>query len=238
MNERYFIRVTWGPRQESLEVCTARAEALLRCMAHCDPTFTQWFDKGRSRGDALKRPITDAAALKKRFSQHRTDVGRKVTKELGFTLGIWNGEKDDESVSLLVSCGIYSTAVSNVCSLTLPAAGPARDRILCAPVLTEIIECMVDAWDPDDGLVGSHQYGDLRSDYAYGSPGIGWLIYISHRLGTVPPLLAPSTITRLGNKGSLITVTPDLFTASNHAHVEAADRVAAALKRAGLLKLE
>lgn len=100
------------------------------------------------------------------------------------------------------------------------------------------MECMVEEWEPDDGLVGSHEYGDLRSDHAYGSPGIGWLIYISHRLGTVPPLLAPTTIMRVGDKGSLITVTPERFTASNPAHVEAADRVAAALKRVGLLKLE
>lgn len=158
-------------------------------------------------------------------------------EELGFNLGIWNGGGDD-SVSLLATCGLYAEGMRNACRLTLPYTGSAGERILRVPILTQLMECMVNAWDPDDGVIGSRHYDDLRPDYVYASIRVGWLIYISHRLGTVPPLLAPTTIMRVGDKGSLITVTPERFTASNPAHVEAADRVAAALKRVGLLKLE
>jgi hypothetical protein len=93
---------------------------------------------------------------------------------------------------------------------------------------------MIDAWDPDWGVIDSDAYQDLRPELMEQIPRIGWLIYTSNRFGRVPLVPAPATVTPFGTQGSLITVTPERFDVRNPAHVEAADRVAAALDAAKL----
>jgi hypothetical protein len=84
------------------------------------------------------------------------------------------------------------------------------------------------------GILDTHPR--LREDVDNLDPYVGWLMYLSKRMGQVPPLLAPASITPIENKGTLIIVTPERYTATNPAHVKAADWVAAALNRAGLRK--
>ena len=64
----------------------------------------------------------------------------------------------------------------------------------------------------------------------------GWVTYLSRRLGRVPPLPAPVRIEPVEDKGSLVILTPERFTASNPEHVALADRVCELLERAGLLQ--
>ncbi|WP_425434244.1 Imm52 family immunity protein [Myxococcus fulvus] len=52
----------------------------------------------------------------------------------------------------------------------------------------------------------------------------------------MPPLPAPVRIESVEDKGTLIVLTPERFTASNPDHVALAERVRELLDRAGLLK--
>jgi hypothetical protein len=65
---------------------------------------------------------------------------------------------------------------------------------------------------------------------------VGWLMYCANRQGRVPPLPAPVRIERVQDKGTLITLTDERFTASNPEHVARAVRVHELLDRAGLLQ--
>ena len=62
---------------------------------------------------------------------------------------------------------------------------------------------------------------------------MGWVTYLSRRLGRVPPLPAPVRIEPVEDKGTLIILTPERFTASNPEHVALAERVRELLDRAG-----
>jgi len=61
-------------------------------------------------------------------------------------------------------------------------------------------------------------------------------MYLSARRGTVPPLPSPVSIELVEDKGTLIILTPERFTAANPEHVALAERVGEVLDRAGLLK--
>ncbi|MDC0714766.1 Imm52 family immunity protein [Stigmatella sp. ncwal1] len=65
---------------------------------------------------------------------------------------------------------------------------------------------------------------------------VGWVLYFSRLRGTVPPLPAPVCIEPVEDKGTLVILTPERFTASNPEHVALAARVHELLDRAGLLR--
>jgi immunity protein 52 of polymorphic toxin system len=62
-----------------------------------------------------------------------------------------------------------------------------------------------------------------------------WVGYCSSRQGRVPPLPAPVRIERVSDKGTLITLSDERFTASNPEHVARVVRVHELLDRAGVL---
>ena len=55
--DSYYAGAYWGPRKETPKECARRAEAFLAALAKIDPAFSRWFELGRSRKEALKRPI-------------------------------------------------------------------------------------------------------------------------------------------------------------------------------------
>ncbi|MGZ3461557.1 MAG: Imm52 family immunity protein, partial [Archangium sp.] len=65
---------------------------------------------------------------------------------------------------------------------------------------------------------------------------VGWLTYLSRRLGTVPPLPAPVRIEPVGSLGWLLVLSPEPMTAHNPEHVAFTARVRDLLDRAGLIE--
>jgi hypothetical protein len=232
MSETYYAGSYWLGRKESAEVCAFRAESFFRLLTRCDPTFTQWFEKAYSREDALKlRFELDATTFLELF-------GREDAQGVkgGFSMNAWNGERSDDDSTLRFSCGSSSQIVPSTCVLRLPAEGPVARRVLSASVLTQVLRAMVLSWEPEWGIVTSHVHRDqvLKATKVGTFPG--WVMYFSHRRGPVPPLPAPVHVEPVEDKGTLIVLTPERFTASNPAHVELANQVAEVLDRAGLLK--
>src|SRR6218665_172164 len=75
--DSYYAGAYWGPRKETPEACARRAEAFLAAIAKLDPAFSRWFEGGRSRQDALKRPIEPVGeALEKRVRRGRVGSSR------------------------------------------------------------------------------------------------------------------------------------------------------------------
>jgi hypothetical protein len=65
---------------------------------------------------------------------------------------------------------------------------------------------------------------------------VGWMMYFSRLRGTMPPLPAPVRIEPVEDKGTLVILTPERFTASNSEHVALAARVHELLDSAGMLR--
>ncbi|MFB1483352.1 immunity 52 family protein [Corallococcus sp. RDP092CA] len=232
--ETYFAGAYWGARKESPEECARRAESFLTALPIIDPSFSRWFQQGKSRKDALARPIEPTCAELAKIVRKGKD---RVVEEIGFRFGAWNGASDDyDGTAFRVTCGGYSERVSNVCLLDLPSRGPNAERVLTAPILSGVVRSMVIAWEPDSAVVMSSPQLQAGAKGDPPSRWIGWITYVARHRGAVPSLPAPVHIEPVEDKGTLIVLTPERFTVRNPEHVALAERVRELLEQGGLLK--
>jgi hypothetical protein len=181
-------------------------------------------------------------ALERMFSEGRTrnDEGG-IIDDLGFRLsadnGMWPGTRQREFVGIGLKCGGYADSMGpNVCVLNLPSAGDAMEHVVRASMLTNILRAMIMAWEPERCFATSHAHRELVNVRAGVGTFVGWLMYFPRQLGSVPPLPPPVHVEPVEDRGSLVILTPERFTASNPEHVSLAARVHEVLSHAGLLK--
>ncbi|WNG41136.1 hypothetical protein F0U61_51120 [Archangium violaceum] len=232
--DSYYAGAYWGPRKETPEECARRAEAFLAAVADIDPSFSRWFEQGRSRKDALKRPIAPSPAALEKLIRRGKD---RQFEDIGYSVWAWNGEPDDyDACGFDFKCGGYCEGLSNRCVVNLPTRGPNAERVLSVPVLTGLVRSMALAWEPDSAIATSTMHRDAVSPEGIAETFVGWIMYIPHRRGSVPPLPAPVRIEPVEDKGTLIVLTPERLTAENPEHVELGQRVHELLNKAGLLR--
>ena len=238
MQDKYYMGAYWGPRQETASECARRAELFFHMLARCDSSLTQWYRAGKGFPKELPGyPLRPQVEELEEFLQKgriRTDVDREVIEDLGFSQMVWNSKKDATDIRLV--CGGYSPWGSpNICLLNPPRQGTVRERLLRVPVLTEVLTSMATAWDPDFAIVSSTEMVRLVQKQK-GEVRVGWLTYLSRRLGKLPPLPAPVRIEPVGALGWLLTLSPEPMTASNPEHVAFTSRIRELLDRAGLIE--
>ena len=235
MNETYYAGTYWGPRKETQEACARRMEVFLRQLGGVAPPFARWFQPGKSRSDALMRPIEPSATELEQLVRRGKD---RVVEEIGFRIEGWNGVDEDHAASSFrVTCGSYALRVNNACAFTLPNRGPQADQVLTASVLSRLLRASAVAWEPDWGVAASHTHGKLIDPRSVkGAPRVGWVMYLANHWGTVPQLPAPVRTEPVEGRGTLIILTPERFTAANAEHVELAEQVREALDQAGLMR--
>lgn len=242
MIETYYAAVYWGARQEPAEACGKRAQIFFEKMTRCSPSFARWFGPPISRKKAPEPLDLSAPALERMFSQDRVrNDGGGIIEDLGFRLsadnGMWPGTRQREFSRIGIKCGGYADSMGpNSCVLNLPSAGEAREQVIRASMLASVLRAMVVAWEPEWGVVTSHAHLELLPRPAIVGTFIGWLMYLPRQLGPVPPLPPPVRVEPMEDKGSLVILTPERFTASNPEHVALAARVHEVLSKAGLLK--
>ncbi|WP_375760342.1 immunity 52 family protein [Corallococcus exercitus] len=231
MNEKYYVGAYWPGRVESVESYARRAEVFFRLLGPAEPTFNRWFEKAGSRAAALRHPVVpDEESLLKLFGKkYRND-------EASVSFSAWNGEPDGASTGVRLACGSTSELLGDLCVMDLPAGGEARERILTAPVLSQTLRAAALAWDPEWGVATSTAHRDRVSEFAVPGTFVGWVTYLSRRLGAVPPLPSPVRTEWIEDKGTLIVMCPERFTVSKPEHLALAEQVQDLLNRAGLLK--
>ncbi len=230
--DTYYAAVCWGDRVESAEACARRAETFFHLLSRCDADFTRWFEQADSRKKALQLQFEPTCETFLRFFKRR---GYRLGK-IGFSFGAWTGQEGRERGGMVsFTCGYEAVGGANNCLLELPEEVPGTERVLTVPVLTEVVRAMVVAWEPDYGGVFSEAYQQAREE-PVGQPYTGWLMYLSHRRGRVPPLPEPVRVEPVEDKGSLLILTPERFNGHEPRDVALADEVRAELDKAGLLK--
>ncbi|MBN1205921.1 MAG: immunity 52 family protein [Myxococcaceae bacterium] len=238
--EVHYVGAYWGARREDAGECARRAELFFQMLAQCDASLGQWYRKGRAARGSPGHPVRvdDREELKKLLlhGRNRADLDSSVIDDLGFSLHVWSQRPDAKATTLDITCGVYTEWVSNVCLLHPPREGEVAERMLSATALGQVLASMALAWDPDWGVASTTHAMELIPKAQKGDARVGWITYFAHRRGTVPPLPAPVRIEPVGSLGTLITLTPERFTASNPEHIALGLRVRELLDRAGLLR--
>ena len=234
--ESYYAGAYWGPRKEKPGECAKRLQIFLDNLPTVDPIFSHWFRQGRTRKDALSKPIKpDHKALEESL---RRSVDRHF-KNLGCSIWAWNGvcvDYDDSGFN--IQCGGYFEHLSNVCVFKLPTRGPHADRILTGHTLARLVKSMVLAWEPESAISTSTVHREMVTDRAGADTFVGWVMYFPLSQGPIPLLPEPVRTEPVEGRGTLVILTPERFTAANPEHVALAARVQELLRSAGLLRPE
>lgn len=231
MEESYYIGSYWLARPESAEACAQRSELFLRLLSGVDPAWNGWNDVAAPDDSARLLVSPDAATFTRMFRNKEYRDGKD-----GCQFCFWVGDTREEATSVTVRCGSANQWLSSACSVSLPETGPVSERVLTAPIMTEVLRAMALAWEPECGVATSHAHVEMVTNRPKAGTFVGWVMYFSRQRGTVPPLPAPVRIEPVEDKGTLVILTPERFTASNPEHVALAARVHELLDKAGLLR--
>ncbi|MBN1203326.1 MAG: immunity 52 family protein [Myxococcaceae bacterium] len=231
MRETYYVGSYWLARPESAEACARRAERFFHLLGRCDPAWTRWYETADSFEEARELQFTtDAANFLALFAE------RQKRNADDFSFWLWAGDNLQEASGVRGTCGSSSLRVPSSCVLEPHTRGPNAERMLAAPVMTEVLRAMTLAWEPEWGVATSYAHQEMITKGDFPDTFVGWVMYFSRLRGTVPPLPAPVRIEPVEDKGTLVILTPERFTASNPEHVALAARVHELLDRAGLLR--
>ncbi|ATB44275.1 hypothetical protein CYFUS_009762 [Cystobacter fuscus] len=234
MSESYGAGAYWGRRPESVEECARRAETFFRLMAECHPNYARWYEQSNSIRKALQLGFEPTRETFVRF------FGRKKYQSGndGFHFSAWTGrEKQDQGGMVMFNCGSKAEFSPNVLRLFFPTEPLGHERMLSSPVVSGIMRAMAVAWEPEWALATADGLWDQLSNGSRLGCFIGWMTYFSRERGEVAPLPAPVRVEPVGDKGTLVILTPERLTPSNPEHVALARRVQTLLEEQGLLRL-
>ncbi|HZH13954.1 MAG TPA: Imm52 family immunity protein [Archangium sp.] len=230
--EPFQLGAYWAGRRESAEACARRVEELFQQLGRIDPAYARWFEYAYSRKHSLQLPFEPTAeAFLGFFKRRKYRLDREV-----FTFEAWTGqEQRGHGGKLNFVCGSTSPSYANGCLLHLPREEPAASRVLALPVLKQVVRAMVRTWDADGCAVIAEGDRVTKRALEDGRPCVGWLTYIAHRCGSLPPLPEQVLVEPLEDQGTLILLTPERFSLEKPKHVALAQSVRERLEQAGLM---
>jgi hypothetical protein len=241
MSESHYVGAYWGNRKETAEQCAQRLESLLKGLSLAGEAFSQWYEKGHSAKEALRREVrTDKDSLKGLLERGRSrrDSNGGVMEDLGFSLSIWNGSTDAES-DLIVHCASWASTpavwIPNSCVLNLPSDGPDSDRFRNVDTLVTLVDSIVRAFEPERAVVTSEDDRDIVSNANPGARMVGWLTYVDASRDRLPRLPPGVRVVSMGDSGSLIIATESLSAVDSSKLESDLTQIESALTGAGLL---
>ena len=220
----------WPPRKEDIRDCADKLARFLAALSCHDPAFSHWYDRKAARRRATPsafdfRCNAHLVALLEQ-GRNRQDVGKSVMEDLGFCIGLWNGEKSAKMTGLSVTCGLYATVPGlggNSLILDLPEdLGDLQQNDRMAEVLATVAT----TWEPDWAGVFSLDAMNTR-DFNPVVPFVDWMVYVSLRL--VPGQLALPSAKIIDGLGTLVVVDRGQEVGETSGHLERVRVVEAAL---------
>ena len=140
------ISAFWGPRAQSADESAEVVSVFLSSLAAVDASLDNWRKRASTKIEATKQPaINDPAQLSDLLSsgQNRRDDNGNVITELGYSIGLWNGD-----ASININIGATSQWVPNSVSIALPDPELRPDLYKYDSALT-ILTLIINAFHPD-----------------------------------------------------------------------------------------
>jgi len=203
--QKFMLGAYWDARPAEVSECAEKATRFFRRLSEIDPLLAHWYERSRSRKEALRRKIDclDVEKVQELFlkGRNRTDVRREVIDELGFKLGLWNGAENGLEASLAVHCGCYNDRVGNNVIIDLPHSSESPAWVDNAVSLLALV---AEIWQPEWAGIMSKQAMRDR-DFDGDRPFADWLVYVPRAIPSVP---SPARFEVLNNLGSIIVLHP------------------------------
>lgn len=225
-----YIGAYWGPRREPVEQCTERLANCLKDLAAASDVFAAWYEKGRSKHSAKKHaiePTHDALLGILNAGRNKRDIDETMIDELGFRVGLWNGESEGRAASLSVTCGLYAQSehLRNAVVLSFPESlGKLAEK---EPALTALL-AVVRAWEPEWAGIISMASMDTRP-FTPASLFVDWMIYLRQfdiNLNQLPP---SASVVKVDTQGTIVITQDSPVDAGDQSHLQNVMSVEAAI---------
>ena len=233
MNTQFFLGAYWHARRESIDECTDRMHQMLSELSTCDEILATWYELGHSQKRALEKQIniSNRECLLKLLDggRHKRDTDKTVIGELGFSAGLWNGGGKGKEVSLMVTCGSYSSNphLGNCVTLNFPEN---LGKLKQSKRMVAVLASVATAWEPDWAGVMSRNAMNERNFNAR-VPFVDWMIYVNNRLiSQVPSLPSPIVVQQIEKIGSIIIIQNEPPVSADPKHLQNIERIQVALK--------
>jgi hypothetical protein len=216
-----------------VEQCAEHVVHCLRDLGKSDIAFSRWFQAGRSRKKALEREVQITHETVKELlfrGRSKRDIGGDVMEELGFSMRLWNGGEDCQSVGFSVTCGGYARNpnVWNSCVINLPSEGHPSERLLKVEVLLRLMRAVIESFDPHWATVMPDSL--LRTvQFVPNIPVPGWLFYFANSVSRQPHLPAATRVVNVAGRGKILIVAEERFNTQRTEHLQAHAAVQAAI---------
>jgi len=176
MIDSFYLGAYWGARHEDLDKIVELTLATLYGLGNIDVQFTRFYEQGGSRKQALERLVILEESIigilyKKGIKKQDIDFEGKV--KLGYSLTLWNGQKEGESATVSFTVGGISSRFSNLCLINLPYENPVKDRLLTLETIKTLAGLIIDNWDPDSLKLSSTKLSETLGGYSE----TGWVTY-------------------------------------------------------------
>jgi hypothetical protein len=197
-----FVNAAWGPRKESITQCAERLGRFLKALSKQDRLFAKWYRKiAAGRKKKQECDFGKKEDLVKIVEEYK-HPGRGPN--LGYVVGLWNGEEEPRAAGLLITCGLYDTNphISNCVVLDLPDQFPGISN---AQKMAGILSTLAEQWDADDGGVTSITSLNKR-DLSKEVPYVDWIFYGSKKFYVFDSLPKGVTLLPVKNKGAIVVL--------------------------------
>jgi hypothetical protein len=160
-----FLGAYWSPRSCSREAAAAQITDFLRRLAENTPQLSNWFAKKPNRGAPDGAPLTEAG-IRQMLHVNRRDTDDSAIPDLGFNLGLWNGER----VSLRMTLGAANPNVSNCVVIT-----ETGDSRIADSEWKTAVSLVIEVFDPEHAVVA---HPSVQRQHNVRHPwDAGWLVY-------------------------------------------------------------
>lgn len=144
-----FLGAYWTGRAEDRGQCASRISAFLRAAGAAHASLGPWFRKASRKSAAFKPVDISPAGIESLLTTNNSDVSGQPILDLGFSLGIWNGDNAGFSVTI----GATSPYIKNAAVLSFEGVPSFNSA-----TWLRLIGCAVEALEPDSAVVTSHDY--------------------------------------------------------------------------------
>ena len=214
MTEPSYIGAYWGPRPAPVDACAARLATFMESLSEIDPLLASWYETGYSLKSARAKKVEPHPRVLRELllagQARRDDPARTAMSDLGFRIGLWNG--NDTQIRLSTTCGAAPSVpgILNAVVVGLPEAeGPALS--LYRPMTgLAILKSIVAVWEPSWVTWTNHRLRNAQQPKP-GQVVAGWATYVASPSpspfpgGNLPPGVAVETL----GTGVLITIGDD-----------------------------